>query len=176
MRTLPASLLLLFTFSAASADAKKEFELKSKDGRFSITFPGKPTEKTSEVPLKGSDQKVSVTNHVLEVGKSAYIVAYNDYPKGVLAPNGQDVLKGVRDGNMGTTGELVTQKVGTFGTKKLPMREFTFTKDKLHFRNMLILDGTRLYQVMIVSDSAKSLTSDTAKEFYESFKLKARED
>jgi hypothetical protein len=175
MRLLAATLILAVC-ATAPADDDKAFVLKSKDGRFSVTFPGKPTESTKQVPLKGTDQEITVKNHVLEVGKSAFIVAYNEYPAGVLAPKGQDVLKGVRDGNMGGGGKLVMEKIGTFGPNKLPMREVTFTKDKLHFRNKIILDGTRLYQVMIVSESANSLTNDAAKAYYESFKIIPRED
>jgi hypothetical protein len=170
MRLLTAATLVLFIASYSNADDK--FELKSKDGRFTVTFPSKPMETTQEVPLKGSDEKIKVTNHVVEVDKkSAYIVAFNDYPAGVLAPNAQDVLKGVRDGNMGPEGKLGEEKTGTFGADKLPMREFTFTKNDLHFRNKLILDGTRLYQVMIVADSEKALTNDMAKAYYDSFSI-----
>ena len=170
MRLLAASAMILFVVSFATADDK--FELKSKDGRFTVTFPSKPMESSQEVPLKGTDKKITVTNHVVEVGKSAaYIVAYNDYPAGVLAANAQDALKGVRDGNMGPEGKIGEEKTGTFGDDKLPMREFTFTKNNLHFRNKLILDGTRLYQVMIVEDNEKDLTSDMAKAYYDSFSL-----
>jgi hypothetical protein len=170
MRLLTTATLVLLVGSFATADDK--FEMKSKDGRFTVTFPSKPMESTQEVPLKGSTEKIKVTNHVVEVGKSsAYIVAYNDYPAGVLAPNGQDVLKGVRDGNMGPDAKLGEEKTGTFGDDKLPMREFTFTKNNLHFRNKLILDGTRLYQVMVVADNEKALTSEMAKAYYDSFSL-----
>jgi len=51
------------------------------------------------------------------------------------------------------------------------MREFTFTKGKIHFRNKLVLDGTRLYQVMIVADNEKALTAASAKAFYDSFSI-----
>ena len=185
MRLLAASALMLFAVSA-QADEPKPFDLKSKDGRFTVTFPSKPMETTQKVPLAGTDKEITVTNHVVEVGKgAAFIVAYNDYPEGVLAPEPQDTLKGVRDGNMGPNAKLGQDKEGTFGPNKLPMREITFTKNSkddkgnditLHFRNKLILDGTRLYQVMIVADNAKTLTNDTAKTYYESFKLAKKRD
>lgn len=172
MRPIVASVLMMFAFSVAVADDVKVFELKSEKGRFTAKFPSKPTESKQEVPLAGTDKKILVVNNVVEVGTSAaYIVAYNDYPEGVLAPKAQDVLAGVRDGNMGAEGKLVEEKTGTFGDDKLPMREFTFTKGKLHFRNKLVLDGTRLYQVMIVADNEKALTAASAKAFYDSFSL-----
>jgi len=171
MRSI-AAVVALFAFSAAAAQDAKPFELKSKDGKFTVTFPGKPMETTQKVPLKGTDKQIVVTNNVVEVGKSAaYIVAYNDYPSGVLAADGKKVLEGVRDGNMGKDAEIVEDKAGTFGDAKLPMREFTFTKNKLHFRNKLILDGNRLYQIMIVADNEKALTGDMAKKYYDSFSL-----
>lgn len=171
MRPFAACVIALFACTAVAQDAKP-YELKSKDGKFTVTFPGKPMESVQKVPLKGTDKQIVVTNNVVEVGKgAAYIVAYNDYPAGILAADGKKVLEGVRDGNMGKDAELVEDKVGTFGDAKLPMREFTFTKNKLHFRNKLILDGNRLYQVMIVADNEKELTSETAKKYYESFSL-----
>jgi hypothetical protein len=38
------------------------------------------------------------------------------------------------------------------------MRTFTFKKDNLFFRNLIVLDGSRLYQVMVVSETEKPLT------------------
>ncbi|MFO0802153.1 MAG: hypothetical protein U0791_03375 [Gemmataceae bacterium] len=150
----------------------KDGNFVSKEGRYSIAFPDTPKPQMNEVPLAGTDKKITVHNQVVEVGKSlAMIVAYNDYPAGVLSPDAQDVLQGVRDGNMGPEGKLLEETKGTFGPKKLPMREITFTKNNIHFRSRIILDGTRLYQVMIVAEDAKSLTNDAAKKYFDSFKL-----
>lgn len=171
MRLL-AALVALIALSAATAQDAKPYELKSKDGKFTVVFPAKPAESSQKVPLKGTDKEIVVTNNVVEVGKSAaYIVAYNDYPAGVLGADGKKALEGVRDGNMGANSKLLEDKSGTYGDAKLPMREFTFTKMNLFFRNKLILDGNRLYQIMVVSDNEKELTSETAKKYYESFAL-----
>jgi|GEM_PF-1872081 len=158
---------------AAAAPVKdKDGNFVSKAGRYSVAFPGTPKEQKTMVPLPGTDKQITVTNQVVEVGKTAaLIVAYNDYPAGVLSPEPQDVLQGVRDGNMGADGKLKEETKGAFGPKKLPMREFTFTKGAIQFRSRIILDGTRLYQIMIVAEDAKTLTNDAAKKYFDSFKI-----
>jgi len=150
----------------------KDGNFVSRAGRYSVAFPDTPKAQTSEVPLMGTDKKITVHNQVVEVGKTAaLIVAFNDYPVGVLSPDAQDTLQGVRDGNMAPNGKLLEESKGTFGPKKLPMREITFTKGNIHFRSRIILDGTRLYQVMIVAEDAKTLTNDAAKKYLDSFKI-----
>lgn len=160
------------TGAPAVVAKNKDGDFVSKDGRYSIAFPAAPKEQKNMVPLAGTDKMITVHNQVVEVGKTvAMIVAHNDYPAGVLSPDPQDVLQGVRDGNMGPEGKLIDEKKGTFGPKKLPMREFTFTKNKVHFRSRIVLDGTRLYQVMIVAEDEKSLTNEAAKKYFDSFKI-----
>ena len=159
------------------AKKDKDGNFISKAGRYSIAFPDTPKEQMTEVPLMGTDKKITVHNQVVEVGKTAaLIVAYNDYPAGVLSPDPQDTLQGVRDGNMAPNGELLAESKGTFGPKKLPMREITFTKGKVHFRSRIILDGTRLYQVMIVAEDEKTLTNEAAKKYFDSFKILPQDD
>lgn len=170
--------VLAFAFAPGFADEPrsktKSVDYASKDGRYSVTFPGTPKEEKSKVEVGGSD--VIIVRQGVDLGDVYYTVAYNDYKPGVLDPDPKKVLEGVRNGNIGE-GQLLTEdeKRTTFGPKKLPMREFTFVKDKLYFRNLIILDGDRLYQVMIVATSEKALTTPEAKKMYESFKLVTKE-
>jgi hypothetical protein len=127
------------------------------------------------VKVNGDD--VTITQFTVEIEKSAYVVAVNDYTPGTLAADPQVVLEGVRNGNLGKDGQLLDEdeKRTEFGPDKLPMRTFTFKKDNLFFRNLIVLDGSRLYQVMVVSETEKPLTGPEAKQLYESFKILPRE-
>lgn len=147
---------------------------ESKAMRFAATFPGKPEEMKSTVQVGSED--VVITRQGVDLGPTYYTVATNDYKPGVLDPDPAKVLLGVRNGNIGE-GQLLTEdeKRTEFGPNKLPMREFTFKKDKLFFRNLIVLEGDRLFQVMVVATEEKALTGADAKQLYESFQILPRE-
>jgi len=177
----PLLALVLLAGSALADEPKKDppkvekAPVESKGLRFAVTFPGKPKETPNKVKVNGDD--VTITQFIVEIEKSAYVIAVNDYKPGTLAADPQVVLEGVRNGNLGNNGQLLDEdeKRTEFGPDKLPMRTFTFKKDNLFFRNLIVLDGSRLYQVMVVSESEKPLTGPEAKQLYESFKILPRE-
>jgi hypothetical protein len=178
MRTLFALALLAGTVRADEPKKEAKIEkspVESKQLRFAATFPGKPKEAPNTVKVNGED--VTITQFMIEIEKTAYLVAVNDYKPGTLAADPQTTLEGIRNGNLGNDGQLLDEdeKRTEFGPDKLPMRTFTFKKDKLFFRNLIVLDGTRLYQVMVVSETEKALTGPEAKQLYESFKVLPRE-
>lgn len=182
----PLLALALLAGSALADEPKKDEPKKdapkaektpveAKALRFAATFPGKPKETPNTVKVNGDD--VTITQFMIEIEKSAYLVAVNDYKPGTLAADPQVVLEGVRNGNLGNNGQLLDEdeKRTEFGPDKLPMRAFTFKKDNLFFRNLIVLDGNRLYQVMVVAETEKPLTGAAAKQLYESFKILPRE-
>ena len=170
MRCVLPILLLTAAFGSAAEEPKaKPVEFASKEGKFTVTFPDKPKSGKNKIPV--GDTEVTIYRETLEFEGCAFIVAYNDYPEGTLDPKPQTVLENVRNGNLGETGKIIDETIGKFGPDKLPMREFTFSKDKVFYRNRLVLDGDRLYQVMVVAEKEKDLTTAVADKLFDSFIL-----
>lgn len=162
-----------FKLTTGTTVAAGPEEFTSKDGLFTVALPGKPKRESSKVAV--GDDFIQVHRETQEVDGVAYVIAFNDYPAGSLDPDGKKVLEGVRNGNVGE-GTVDEDTAGTFGKEKYPMREFTFTKDKLYFRNRIILVKDRLYQVMVVAEKEEGLKAPAVKRMYDTFKLTKKED
>ena len=167
---LPALLFATAIGSAADEPVKPgKIEVVSKDGKYTVNFPAKPKATTNKIPI--GDKEVEIFSQTAEFDGCAFVVAFNDYPEGFLDPKPQTVLENVRNGNVGESGKVIEETTGKFGPDKLPMREFTFSKDKVFYRNRLVLDGDRLYQVMVVAEKEKDLTTAVADKLFDSFIL-----
>jgi hypothetical protein len=137
-------------------------------GRFSVLFPGTPTQNAQQVALSDSD---SVTLHQFHFqdGNSSYMVMYNDYPAQYIAGEPQSFLESIRDGTMEPVKATLTsdQPIDLNG---VPGRVFKFTDQIGNTYTVLdFLDGKRLYQVIVTVGAGSSAIH--AEDFLNSFRI-----
>jgi hypothetical protein len=137
-------------------------------GRFSVLFPGTPTQNTQRITLSNSDSVTLYQVH-FEGDNSSYVVTYNDYPARYAIGEPQSFLERVRDAGMPSENATLTsdQPVDLNG---VPGRVFKFTdKDGSLYTVLDCLNGRRLYQV-IVTVGPDSPAND-AEDFLRSFRI-----
>ncbi len=143
------SALLLTGLVAAVATAQPPAKFTSAEGKFAVTFPGKPTE--TKKPIRpGGDTMVSITQ--FEDADGGRLVLWND-----ITAKGYDpakVLDGAAKG-IAQQGKLVSDKPTTVGPDKVAARDVTAdTKDGYRVRTLLVVANDRLYQVTLTGSNA----------------------
>jgi hypothetical protein len=170
-----ASLLVVAVVSCSGVvqhPPKMDFkEYKSEAGKFVISFPGNPKETTNDIATAVGN----VTQHLSTVAVSnelAYMVTYADHPDSVKKASAQTVLKGARDGQIGKDGKLIKDEEIKFGSKEIPGRNLLIDKGPggFHVRVRLLLDGARLYQVIVIG-AADAVESKDADKFFDSLQI-----
>jgi hypothetical protein len=166
------SFVLLIPVALFAQDLSKQtFEkFTSQDGKFTVMFPGKAQTQKQKAATDLGD--IQITMNLVSIGNElAFIVSFNDYPDAVKNADPNQMLDGVRNGNKGQDGEIVEEDASKFGPDKLPARKILIKKPGgLYMKNMMILKGTRLYQVMVVGKK-EALDSKEVEKFYKSFEL-----
>jgi hypothetical protein len=157
----------------ARADDKPKTEpFTSREGKFSITFPQKPTPLSRKV--KTDVGEVDVCIFLVDQKDRGYVATYSDYPKGTVTDKNHDkVLAGARDGAVkGVNGKLVNEKKIKIGKKHEGLEMNVQLPDKKTiYRARLVLVGDRLYQVVALGP--EDFTKSKAVESYlDSFTLR----
>lgn len=162
---------LLFPLALCAED-KKPTPFASKEGKFTVAMPAKPSEKTSKIPTDAGQLELHI--FVLDQKDRAYLVTYSDYPAGTVAGNADKILAGVIEGNAKSLkSKVASEEKITLGKKKHPGREIKIEMPdkKGLYRARIYLVGDRLYQVVAlgpdefakgkaVDDYLKSFTVD----------------
>jgi len=176
MLLLPS--LLLFAATAAVPQVPpppaqtpaptQPFPYNSTDGRFGVTFPGGTVKQdTEQVSLQGSDSSTLYEFWVeLDGGNVSYMVMYNDYPSNYANDGAANVLGRTRDGAV--KGKTLTSDVA-IDLNGVPGRAFTCHDDKWNYSVHQFLNGKRLYQLIVVSNTDHPATATD--EFMNSFRI-----
>lgn len=168
MRAFIAATVLL-TASAAIAAQDKKFE--SKEGKYSIGFPGTPTTDSKKV----GDLTIYTT--ALDAKGVAYMVIYSDLPaEGVKVSKPEEILDNGEKGLVNSFKAKVTKsQATTFGTAKYPARhvvaEIKVDATTLHMRLLIVLVNNRVYQVLALG-SADAVTGKVSDKFFESLEIR----
>jgi hypothetical protein len=146
------------------------------EGRFTILFADKPKVGQQVIRLPGGD----VTMHIFTAGfpqqTGEMVVSYSDYPQQLLASRKADAMldDSVTGTIQGMKATLV--KSGRITQAGAPGREFSWTgtgpKGRLKGQGRIFLVGPRLYQVLIVGTTEKSLSFEVYEMIFKSFEFK----
>ncbi len=151
--------LCVLSCGAAAQDAKYE----SKAGRYSVTFPGKPTVES----LKAGNLELNLAK--VERGSGGLMVVYTDLPAEVSKETPKSVLDDSEKELLGGFKTKATRsKDIEFGPRKLPAREVTAVQGETHIQITLVLSDTRLYQLLVVGPKELVEGKDAAT-FFKSF-------
>jgi hypothetical protein len=169
--------------ATARADNPAWMTFTSKEGKFSVSLPDKPTESTQQVksagPGAGTEKREIHLFSLAPAEGHAYVISYTDYPRGAIKPDKKEAfLASVCDGFVKQVGgkERARKKLslGT-GKAKHPGQEVVVAvgmaeKKQLFYRTRLYLVGDRFFQLTLMGP--EDFTTDKqADEFFSSFKV-----
>jgi hypothetical protein len=175
MRALRTTIGLLLLVACArqsqAADASDFKPFTSREGRFTISFPGKPESKTSTIKSKTGDMEM----HVFQVGrppdKESFTLTYNDLSPEAIKGDPDKVLDVVRDGGVDLTHGKVKRETKIAKSDKNPLtRDLEIEIQGVTTYSRLVLAGNRLYVIMAYPDGTQG-SPERAKLFLDSFKL-----
>lgn len=144
-------------------------EFESKEGRFSILLPEKPTSQASTVEVSQGrfEQRAFIASHLPLV----CTITYTDFPKEALVANDVDGLfDGVRDEVIkGVGGKLASEnKLVLDGNAGREIKVHMFRGD---LRLRLYLVGDRLYVLSLLNVEKVFSSDEEPNKFFSSFKL-----
>lgn len=140
----------------AAKAAKGPVTTTSKDGRFTVTMPIKPTFKKSVVQTAAGPMDTFI--YTAETAEGTYSVGYFDLPGGVPDNDRTDaVLDGAINGMVGNTqGKLISSDSVTIAG--CPARDALWTLPinnvEMQGRAQVILAGQRMYQVFVLGEES----------------------
>lgn len=156
-------------------EATESMDFTSKDGHFSIQFPGEPQHASNSVPTDVGD--IMMETYMYE--KSAtevFMVAYNDYPSiYVDESNADELLEGGKSGALESLGIMTTEVEEKIEVDGHPGIFFTGNNGQYYVVYEVYLVNNRLYQIAILRDGSYPSDEDVAN-FTKTFKLNAMND
>lgn len=173
MLLLVCALLLAACGGATGGSSSAWKDFASDKGNFRISVPDTPKESSQSVDTAAG--KINLTIYTAQVGSSAYLVSYSDYPEDMMsAADPLKVLDGAMNGaitNFG--GKLLTSSDITLNDN--PGKEFSADGKVVNagdgnLRGRIYLVKNRLYQIIVVGPKDKTVEADVVK-YLQSFKL-----
>jgi hypothetical protein len=166
--TFAAAAFALFVVGLAAAqekDAKPE-KYVSKDGKYAVAFPDKPTVESKKAGGLDLNSATAVK------GTAGFSVMYSDLPAEVVkASKPKELLDGGQKGIVGTfKAKPTSTRDFELGKQKYPAREIVGEKDAVNLRIQIILADNRLYQVFVVGPK-ETVTGKDADAFFQSFEI-----
>lgn len=166
-------LVVCLTIALIPAPSTAADKYVSKEGKYAVAFPAKPKEDSKDVEAPDPIGKFKMFTSSLDVAKDrAYIVSYNDYPAAAIAlASPKRVLELVQDRSLRIgNSELKAQK--EIANAKAPTREYVIERSGTFYRARTILNGNRLYQVIVVGRNFEEVNNEKSTEFLDSFEIK----
>jgi hypothetical protein len=163
-----AAVLAVALLPAAAAAQQPRERYTSKDGRFTVKFPGKPkeSEKTTATAL---GEVAVVTASYATAGGNVFLVTSSEFPAEATKPERLGTLfDGVRESLKGKDGQVLSDESVMVGKDRWPGRDVEIEKGKLRMRFRLVVRDDRLYQVAVLGTKSFATGKD-ATTFIESF-------
>lgn len=145
-------------------------EFESKDGRFSVQFPGRP-QRTEQKTRTDIGHVISVRYTVNHSGRVTYDLMFNDFPKAQIASvKAERLWDAARDSLIYQTGGRITSEVHTMHNGARARQFEIADKDGTRFIVRLLFADNRLYQLLVASPYGAAAE---AQRFFNSFSLSA---
>jgi len=163
--------LLVLCPLALHAEEKKPAPFVSKDGRFSVALPDKPTERTVKVKFGDADIELRLFAVNQKDKERAFVVSYSDYPKDKIGADREKFVAERIEGNVSNLkGKVVSNEKLTLGKGKFPGREVRveLAEKKQLYRARAYLAGERVYQVVLLG-SDEFVKGKEADDYFASF-------
>jgi hypothetical protein len=167
MTRLLAVLALGVWAGAAVAQKSSEREYESDAGRYTVTFPAKPSKKEDDRTVATAGGNLVVVTTRCEANGVIYSVAYTDYPTSFREVNASRILEGVVSGMKGDSKDATATELSD---GEHSGRLVGVNSGENAMRAKVLLVGQRLYLVQ-VSGRKKAVATDATDKFLSSFVL-----
>lgn len=145
-------------------------EFESKDGRFSVQFPGRP-ERSEQKTKTEIGYVVSVRYTVSHSERVTYDLMFNDFPKAQIASvNPQKLLDAARDSLLYQTGGRIISETHTLHSAVRARQLEIAGNNGMRYVVRLLFADNRLYQLLLAS---RHPVASDARRFFDSFSLNA---
>ncbi len=163
--------MLILVVLPFSMNAQKGYELVSKKGQFTVTFPGKPNYSSEDVGTAVGDLIIHTFLYE-ESANAAYMVAYIDYPEDIIEDSDNDILLDAAFESALKSWGINPEKAKKettwhSGYKGVFAKE---SYDGTYTAYEVFLVGNRLYQLAILH-YGKAIPKKSLSTFYDSFTL-----
>ena len=164
------AVLVAFLFSIASTADEKPAAFVSKDGKFTVALPDKPTDKSIKSKFGDADIAIRLFSVNQKDKGRAFVVSYTDYPKAAIGADADKFVAGRVDANVSPLkGKVLSNDKITLGKAKHPGREVRVElADKKQYRARVFLVGERVYQVVLLGPD-EFVKSKEADDYFASF-------
>ena len=175
-RCLALAVLPWIILAAASRADESWETFTSKEGKFSISLPGKPTEQKQQAPSALGQLDVHLFS-VEPAADRAYVVSYTDYPDGSVTKENRDrVLDATTRGVVKSLkGRLVSETRISIGKDESPGREvlIELPGKASFYRGRVYAVKDRLFQAVLMGPE-DFVQGKKADEYFASFKLEGQ--
>jgi hypothetical protein len=171
-------LVMLASLPAQAADSPDIKPFTSNEGRFTISFPGRPDESTSTLKSPIGDMVL----HVFKVApnhdkkdKESYTLVYYDYPaEAIKSTAAEKIFDAAQQGGLDELHWKLLKKTDVVTTDKAPAsRDLEIAVQGVTNYARMILVENRLYVIMVAPNAARG-AAERARAFLDSFKLVSR--
>jgi hypothetical protein len=155
----------------ALADSPDIKPFASKEGRFTISFPGRPEESTSTQKSPQGDLMLHVFKVARENNREAYTLIYYDYPPDAIkSTDPEKIFDAAQQGGLDATHGKLLKKTDIAKTDKAAAtRDLDIEIQGTTNYAKMVLVGNRLYVIMVAPDAGRG-AADRARAFLDSFK------
>jgi hypothetical protein len=170
----PLVLAIPLVFEARAGDTLEFKSFSSKEGRFTISFPGKPDQSTSTLKSPIGDMVLHIFKAGRDNDKEAYTLIYYDYPpEAIKSTDPEKIFDTAQQGGLDATHCKLVKKTDIIKTDKVPAsRDLEIEIQAATTYARMILVANRLYVIMAVP-AANQGAADHARKYFDSFKLAA---
>ncbi len=151
--------VLLLLGSIVCARPPEPVTITSDSGRFTVTFPAKPSTASSKEIVTDAGTLTVITQKV-EVAGVNYALSYTDYPESFRLANAKDVLDGAAKAMVGDSAGSVKDLT----QDGVPGRTLAIGGGDNEVKARIFLDGRRIY-VVVACGTAKSMKGSAADGF-----------
>jgi hypothetical protein len=149
------------------------YEYSSEAGKFSVSMPNKPEEKSEDKKTDIATVKMNVA--ISEFNDSAYFASYADFPEkfpdAEIEPRLNEAMKGIVGGLQGKVTSSKESKLGTASCRDFEATGKIQAIDALFKGRICLNENRRFYQMFVLSPATKFSNTDVDR-FLGSFKIK----
>ena len=166
------ALLIALAAALAGCESSPWKDFQSKEGGFSVSMPGTPTEKRQAFHTQAGPVEAHFFTVEADRGGTVYMVVYGDYPEALMASGDREMLlDAARDGAVGNIrGTLLGERAVSLGGHPGRELQVLSSDGRLALQIRIYLANNRQYQVVAVTPKETRSTADRDR-FFDSFRL-----
>ncbi len=147
------------------------YEVNDEAGNFKATFPAKPEMNSETVPTEIGDIEMVMYYYEAPGGKTAYMIAYSDYPEALIKEaDPYELLHAGKEGGFGEFKAKIKEEKEYKYKDKYPALRATGDNGEIFVYAKYLMVGNRFYQILKAKEDAYA-DPDKTDAFFTSFDI-----